>query len=74
MQENVFKPLGMTNTRPEYHSALIPNRARYYKRDKRHMLKNSPYVDMSCKWAGGGFVSTVEVDDHLNNKLMLSRI
>ena len=32
---------------------------RYYIRDpKSGQLKNAPYVDNSCKWAGGGILST----------------
>lgn len=30
-----------------------------YVRDERHVLKNAPYVDNSCKWAGGGFLSNI---------------
>lgn len=32
---------------------------RYYSRNARGNLKNVPYVDNSCKWAGGGLLSTV---------------
>ena len=31
----------------------------YYIRDAKGKLKNTPYVDNSYKWAGGGFLSTV---------------
>lgn len=33
--------------------------SRYYVRDRHHRLRNAAHVDNSCKWAGGGFVSTV---------------
>jgi serine beta-lactamase-like protein LACTB len=61
MEENVLGPLELTHTQSDIHKRIIANRAKYYRRDKSHFLKNSPYVDLSCKWAGGGFVSTVEV-------------
>ncbi|VDN30119.1 unnamed protein product, partial [Gongylonema pulchrum] len=32
---------------------------RYYYRDADHKLRNVPEVDNSCKWAGGGLLSTV---------------
>ena len=31
----------------------------YYIRDSKGKLQNTPYVDNSYKWAGGGFLSTV---------------
>lgn len=32
---------------------------RYYTHNKKGQLVNTPYVDNSYKWAGGGFLSTV---------------
>ena len=61
MEENVFSPLELTHTQADIHKKIIENRAKNYRRDKSHNLKNSPYADLSCKWAGGGFISTVEV-------------
>ena len=31
---------------------------RFYKRDGKGRLYNTPYIDNSYKWAGGGFLST----------------
>ncbi len=62
IKEQVFKPLHMNHTTPEISQRLISNRARYYYREpkgKTYLLRNSPYVDLSLKWGGGGFVSTV---------------
>jgi serine beta-lactamase-like protein LACTB len=59
MQENIFTPLEMTNTVPEYMDEIIPNRGRYYVREDNKII-NGPYVDNSYKWAGGGFLSTAE--------------
>jgi len=59
MQINVIDKLKMNNTTPDFNSQIIANRGRYY--DKTNTgIKNSPYVDNSYKWAGGGFLSTSE--------------
>ena len=42
-----------------FFSALYSSHFRYYVRNKHHTLLNAPYVDNSCKWAGGGFLSNV---------------
>jgi CubicO group peptidase (beta-lactamase class C family) len=60
MQEHVFDPLGMRHTSADLNAQIIPNRARFYVRDKDRRWKNAPYVDNSYKWAGGGFLSTPE--------------
>ncbi|KAM3925313.1 serine beta-lactamase-like protein LACTB, mitochondrial [Leptodactylus fuscus] len=57
--QQMFKDLGMINTVPEEHEPIIYNRARFYRFNDKKRLMNSPYVDNSCKWAGGGFLSTV---------------
>lgn len=59
MQANVFEPLEMSNTVPEYMDKIIPNRGRYYYKAEEGVL-NAPFVDNSYKWAGGGFLSTAE--------------
>ena len=55
MQGHVFKPLGMDNTGPDDINVTIPNRTTFY--DGREV---APEIDISYKWAGGGFLSTVE--------------
>ena len=56
MQENVFKPLGMDATGPDEINTSIPNRTTFYVgRDEI-----APDIDISYKWAGGGFLSTIE--------------
>jgi len=61
MQSRVFGPLGMTRTTPDLLDTLLSNRGRYYDRDSTGMpYTNSPAVDNSYKWAGGGFLSTAE--------------
>ncbi|XP_033100582.1 serine beta-lactamase-like protein LACTB, mitochondrial [Anneissia japonica] len=54
---SIFSDLGLESTQPEYHKTLIYHRARQYSLNDRGRLENSPYVDNSCKWAGGGFIS-----------------
>lgn len=60
MQQNVFRPMGMINTVPEFMDSLIQNRTRYYIQNQQQQLLNAPTVDNSYKWAGGGFLSTTE--------------
>ena len=60
MQENVFDPLGMTDTTADHTDQVIPHRTRFYERNDAGTWENAPYVDNSYKWAGGGFISTAE--------------
>jgi CubicO group peptidase (beta-lactamase class C family) len=59
-QEQVFTPLGLLNTVADQPADVIPQRARFYSRDKGMPTQNSMFVDNSYKWAGGGFISTSE--------------
>ncbi|MBX7198984.1 MAG: beta-lactamase family protein [Rhodospirillaceae bacterium] len=58
--ENIFKPAGLTGTSLEYGERIVPHRARAYDRAKDGTLQNSPYVDNSIKWLGGGLISSAE--------------
>jgi CubicO group peptidase (beta-lactamase class C family) len=58
MRSAVFDPLGMRETVAEHVDSLIYHRARSYFRDDDGRIVNAPYVDVSNKWAGGGFLST----------------
>jgi CubicO group peptidase (beta-lactamase class C family) len=56
MQEHVFEPARMQHTYPEDVTKEFKHLVTFY-------LKNNevaPPVDNSYKWAGGGFISTVE--------------
>ncbi|KAJ8003267.1 hypothetical protein DPEC_G00167650 [Dallia pectoralis] len=55
----MFWQLGMLNTVPDKNDPIIYNRSRFYHFNKKGRIVNSPYVDTSYKWAGGGFLSTV---------------
>ena len=56
--KNIFKPLGMANSRLDDPVDLISNRVRGY-RLINGTIKNSEYVDVSSRFAGGGTRSTV---------------
>ena len=51
---------------------FVFNPLRPYKRDSRHKLRNTPYVDNSCKWAGGGFIGSAEDLVRFGNALLLA--
>ncbi|XP_041459791.1 serine beta-lactamase-like protein LACTB, mitochondrial [Lytechinus variegatus] len=56
----MLREMGLTNTVPDKHIPIIYNRARGYQYNKHGRLENCPYVDLSYKWAGGGYLSTVQ--------------
>lgn len=57
--QKIFHDLDMLTTVQEENEPVIYNRARFYVYNKKKRLVNTPYVDNSYKWAGGGFLSTV---------------
>uniref|UniRef100_A0A8D2DGA0 Serine beta-lactamase-like protein LACTB, mitochondrial n=1 Tax=Sciurus vulgaris TaxID=55149 RepID=A0A8D2DGA0_SCIVU len=57
--QKIFHDLDMLTTVQEENEPVIYNRARFYVYNKKRRLINTPYVDNSYKWAGGGFLSTV---------------
>jgi CubicO group peptidase (beta-lactamase class C family) len=58
IKNHIFEPLGMDNSRMDNPADIIPNRVRGY-RIVGGLLKNSEYVDVSSRFAGGGTRSTV---------------
>ncbi len=58
MEENIWKPLEMKNTCMDSQDEIIPNRVKGY-RILEGEIKNSEFVDMSSRFAGGGTRSTV---------------
>jgi serine beta-lactamase-like protein LACTB len=58
MREHVFGPAGMTATRDDDPSAIIPGRAGGYRLLPGGGLANARQVDMSNKMPAGGFVTT----------------
>jgi CubicO group peptidase (beta-lactamase class C family) len=59
MDENVFQRLGLRDTVADYNDVIVFGRTRFYG-TREGKTQNAPYVDNSYKWAGGGFLSTVE--------------
>ena len=57
IKENIFVPLGMENSRLDDPVELIPYRVRGY-RIINNQIRNSEYVDISSRFAGGGTRST----------------
>ncbi len=60
MHRYVFEPAWMNDTGMEDKVEIQAGRAAYYDRDREGRLVNSPYADLSNKYAGGGITSTVE--------------
>lgn len=58
MRENVFIPLKLSSTVPDFNDSIIDNRSRFYEKDSLGKIINAPYVDNSFKWAAGGYLST----------------
>jgi CubicO group peptidase (beta-lactamase class C family) len=58
VNSRIFDPLDMSDTRLDHPLEIIPNRVRGYQLI-RGELKNSEYVDISSRFAGGGLRSTV---------------
>jgi len=58
IQENIFKPLGMSDSRMDSPEDIIPHRVQGYRLIKGE-VKNSEFVDISSRFAAGGTRSTV---------------
>lgn len=60
VRENIFKPAGMLRTLADDVYAVIPNRARGYRKTQTGEIQNAVLHDTSIKIPGGGLVSTAE--------------
>jgi len=60
MQENVFQPLGMAGTRPDWAGVEDPQRAQFYETDATGKFLPAPSANYSFIWPAGGFLSTTE--------------
>jgi len=60
MNETVFDPLGMTDTVPDISEIGSPERTQFYYRDENMRLVIGDEINSSNKWAGGGFLASVE--------------
>jgi CubicO group peptidase (beta-lactamase class C family) len=59
VQENIFTPLGMTNSGYDSNSSIIPNRASGYTRTDTGFA-NAGYIDMTIPLSAGALYSTTE--------------
>ncbi|MEZ5040875.1 MAG: serine hydrolase domain-containing protein [Saprospiraceae bacterium] len=59
MEKTVFEPLKLKHTMPDYADQEPPHRVHFYDLTDGKIVE-SPYVDNSYKWAGGGFLSTAK--------------
>jgi CubicO group peptidase (beta-lactamase class C family) len=59
VQQNIFKPLGMSNSYYGSDTRIIKNRAKGYKSNDKDFL-NSDYISMTLPHAAGSLLSTVE--------------
>jgi CubicO group peptidase (beta-lactamase class C family) len=60
MKQRVLDPLGLAATVPNERREIIPDRTCFYARHPDGDIVHAPYYDPSFKWAGAGFLSTVE--------------
>ena len=58
MEAEVFEPLGMTQTRPDRHHEIVPNRTGFYALSEAGEVINAPFTNNSDLWPSGGFLST----------------
>jgi CubicO group peptidase (beta-lactamase class C family) len=61
LNENVWRPAGMLETRLDIPTRIVPRRGRgYLLNAETRRLENAPDEDVSYKYAGGGILSTDE--------------
>jgi serine beta-lactamase-like protein LACTB len=58
LQRNIFQPAGMEHIRADDSYAIIPNRARGYRKSETGDVVNAYLADTSNKIPGGGLIST----------------
>lgn len=58
IRDRILTPVGMRHTVPGYVGRIVPYRVAFYVHAKDGRLRNAPYVDNSCKWPSGGYLST----------------
>jgi serine beta-lactamase-like protein LACTB len=60
LQRTVLDPLALRAIGPDHVRTIVPFRTRFYTLDRERRLTNSPYIDSSYKWAGGGLLGSAE--------------
>lgn len=56
----MLRAIGMKNTVLDENEPIVYHRSKFYVRNSKGSLANSPCVDNSYKWAGGGLLSNVD--------------
>ncbi len=59
VRDNILRPAAMRHTVPDDPSAIIPFRARFYRKDDSGVIRNADPIDSSYKIPGGGWLSSV---------------
>lgn len=77
VHEELLVPLGMNSTEPDNVFAIVPDRSGVYTRADGQLRKGA-YIDLSDRWAAGGFLSTSEDmarlgAAHLGNRFFSSK-
>jgi len=60
LKRHVWEPAGMLSTQFDVPSRIVHNRGQGYERDSLGYRVETPYADVSYKYAGGGMISTVD--------------
>ncbi len=60
LRKYIWEPAVMLNTQFDVPERIVHNRGKGYIRNKKGLLVNIPYADVSYKYAGGGVISTAE--------------
>jgi CubicO group peptidase (beta-lactamase class C family) len=60
MDRSIFEPLAMMDTTADVPHDIILRRTAFYDFDEERRVRNAPYVDLSGRWAGSGFLSTAD--------------
>lgn len=58
MNDYLFSPLEMTNTVPDLQNKVIEKRTGFYQYGADGEVENAPYINLSGRWAGSGYLST----------------
>jgi CubicO group peptidase (beta-lactamase class C family) len=69
MHDQVFTPMGLLNTVPDFNDSIISNRVKFYDESSGKIV-NGYHVNNSNKWAGGGFLSTPLDLVHMSQNLL----
>jgi serine beta-lactamase-like protein LACTB len=69
VQDKIFAPAGMVNTRWDDRFAIVPHRTRFYSKSISGTIQNSEFLDSSYKIPGGGWLSSA--DDMANFEIAI---